>query len=81
MASHFRDMIFGRRQPQPPITSRPEGVSSWESIAKGQRNAGRGLSDLFKAVSGKAPNAVHVCPEGHVVPQGSNICSYGHWAG
>lgn len=78
----WRDRLFGTARVAPPrATTDPEPISGWENLARSRRRAGKGVGDLVAALRGRPASPVVVCPYGHLVPEGSTTCSYGHYVG
>ena len=77
----WRERLMGKTIPPAQTTSEPESRSNWEVIAGRQRRASAGVGDLFRSLRGKSASPVRVCSDGHVVPEGSTTCSYGHYVG
>jgi hypothetical protein len=77
----WREVLMGRPSPGRRSTWTPVRKSSFETIAGETRRAGRSLGNMFNAMRGKPLSSQRVCTQGHVVPDGSPICSHGHWVG
>lgn len=77
----WRERLTGKAIPPTQSTTEPESRSNWEVIAGSQRRAGAGVGNFFRSLRGKGATPVRVCSAGHVVPEGSTTCSYGHYVG
>lgn len=81
MARNWKEILLGRKSAPPPTTTRPDQPTNWEILAGQQRRTGKSLSDLIAVMRGRPRASVLVCREGHVVPEGSTTCPYGHYVG
>jgi hypothetical protein len=75
------DWLFGKKQQPRQTTGNPEPNPPFVDISLGVQRAGDSLQDLGNILRGEPRDAQVVCPQGHPIASGNNICAYGHFVG